>query len=379
MIQRKKKSTLVEQKSNDRSNEASAIEAAETISHSPTGRARRRTTSRDNIFGEDFITPPAPRSRRKSRSKGSKEENDNASAKSKIEMIPEETEIVKTNTSVESSPLKRQTSSEKTNGGESPLHKNQINSVSEKDDMKSSSHVAKSSELSSSESSLCTEDRVSNDPSDILPLNSSVKSPSTVEACPKEENLEEESTVDEDVNQEPETDFKPTENSEILSKYFLNGRFMPRPELHRDVKWTPPKSPYNLVQESLYHDPWKLLIGTIFLNRTTGKAAIPLLWKFFNKWSNPDEARKADPAAVSKLLTPLGLNKKRAQIIIRFSDEYLSKDWKYPEQLHGIGKYGNDSYRIFCVNEWKQVQPRDHKLNDYHNWLWKNHKALGIK
>ena len=46
---------------------------------------------------------------------------------------------------------------------------------------------------------------------------------------------------------------------------------MPRPELHRDLKWTPPKSPFNLVQESLYHDPWKLLIGTIFLNRTTGR------------------------------------------------------------------------------------------------------------
>jgi DNA transposition AAA+ family ATPase len=35
--------------------------------------------------------------------------------------------------------------------------------------------------------------------------------------------------------------------------------------------WVPPRSPYNLVQESLFHDPWKLLVATIFLNRTTGK------------------------------------------------------------------------------------------------------------
>lgn len=40
-----------------------------------------------------------------------------------------------------------------------------------------------------------------------------------------------------------------------------------------------------------------------------------------------------------------------------FSDEYLTKQWKYPIELHGIGKYGNDSYRIFCINEWKQVRP----------------------
>ena len=30
------------------------------------------------------------------------------------------------------------------------------------------------------------------------------------------------------------------------------------------------KSPYNLVQETLFHDPWKLLVATIFLNKTTG-------------------------------------------------------------------------------------------------------------
>ncbi|XP_031430143.1 methyl-CpG-binding domain protein 4 isoform X2 [Clupea harengus] len=36
-------------------------------------------------------------------------------------------------------------------------------------------------------------------------------------------------------------------------------------------KWTPPRSPFNLVQETLFHDPWKLLVATIFLNKTSGK------------------------------------------------------------------------------------------------------------
>jgi len=36
-------------------------------------------------------------------------------------------------------------------------------------------------------------------------------------------------------------------------------------------------------------------------------------------------------------------------------EEYLTKSWTYPAELYGIGKYGNDSYRIFCVNEWKQA------------------------
>jgi len=38
----------------------------------------------------------------------------------------------------------------------------------------------------------------------------------------------------------------------------------------RDTSWIPPRSPFNLVQENLFHDPWKLLVATIFLNRTTG-------------------------------------------------------------------------------------------------------------
>lgn len=143
-------------------------------------------------------------------------------------------------------------------------------------------------------------------------------------------------------------------------------------------KWTPPRSPYNLVQETLFHDPWKLLVATIFLNKTSGKMAIPVLWQFFERYQSAEVAREAEWKPMSEILRPLGLYELRAKIIIRFSDEYLTKQWRYPIELHGIGKYGNDSYRIFCVGEWKQVTPEDHMLNKYHAWLWENHETLGI-
>jgi len=44
----------------------------------------------------------------------------------------------------------------------------------------------------------------------------------------------------------------------------------PSSAMKRDTSWIPPRSPFNLVQENLFHDPWKLLVATIFLNRTTG-------------------------------------------------------------------------------------------------------------
>ncbi|XP_050835123.1 methyl-CpG-binding domain protein 4 [Serinus canaria] len=160
------------------------------------------------------------------------------------------------------------------------------------------------------------------------------------------------------------------------SKYSKEALSPPRRKVLR--KWTPPRSPFNLIQETLFHDPWKLLIATIFLNKTSGKMAIPVLWEFLKKYPSPEVARAADWKEMSELLKPLGLYELRAKTIIRFSGEYLSKAWRYPIELHGIGKYGNDSYRIFCVNEWKEVQPQDHKLNVYHTWLWENRERLSI-
>ncbi|XP_054464765.1 methyl-CpG-binding domain protein 4 [Anoplopoma fimbria] len=174
---------------------------------------------------------------------------------------------------------------------------------------------------------------------------------------------------------------KSVEDKRKTSPYFSrkpcrDGLSPPRRKAFR--KWTPPRSPYNLVQETLFHDPWKLLVATIFLNKTSGKMAIPVLWQFFERYPSAEVTREADWKPLSELMKPLGLYELRAKSIIRFSDEYLNKQWRYPIELHGIGKYGNDSYRIFCVEEWREVKPEDHMLNKYHAWLWENHETLGI-
>ncbi|XP_035745342.1 methyl-CpG-binding domain protein 4 isoform X3 [Egretta garzetta] len=161
---------------------------------------------------------------------------------------------------------------------------------------------------------------------------------------------------DQDFKSDPETDaniLQPCDKKSFTAVKMPPAPSPPRRKAFR--KWTPPRSPFNLVQETLFHDPWKLLIATIFLNKTSGKMAIPVLWEFLKKYPSPEITRTADWKEMSELLKPLGLYELRAKTIIKFSDEYLSKRWKYPIELHGIGKYGNDSYRIFCVNEWKEV------------------------
>ncbi|KAF8642286.1 hypothetical protein AX16_009557 [Volvariella volvacea WC 439] len=43
----------------------------------------------------------------------------------------------------------------------------------------------------------------------------------------------------------------------------------------------------NLIQEQLAHDPWKVMIAVILLNKTNGKSAIPALWKIIERWPTP--------------------------------------------------------------------------------------------
>ena len=56
----------------------------------------------------------------------------------------------------------------------------------------------------------------------------------------------------------------------------------------------PPRSPYGLIQEQLYDNPWKMLIACLFLNRTTAKQVIPVIWKFFELWPDPETTMNAD-------------------------------------------------------------------------------------
>ncbi|CAB3361120.1 Hypothetical predicted protein [Cloeon dipterum] len=167
------------------------------------------------------------------------------------------------------------------------------------------------------------------------------------------------------------------------SKYFSGSRRKEQQaksvlDVINASKWIPPRSPYDLIQEKLYHDPWKLLIATIFLNKTRGSVACPLVWLFFEKWPDPEAAIAADLDELAAFLRPLGLHNRRAEQIVRFSEDYRKKSWLYPNELYGIDKYGNDSFRIFCRNEWRQVQPDDYMLNFYHQWLHENAERLGI-
>lgn len=47
----------------------------------------------------------------------------------------------------------------------------------------------------------------------------------------------------------------------------------------------------------------------------------------------------------------------------------MRKDWEEPEELFWIGKYAADAYKIFVERKWRDVQPNDHALNWWVEWM----------
>jgi len=135
-------------------------------------------------------------------------------------------------------------------------------------------------------------------------------------------------------------------------------------------KWQPPKSPYNLLQEKLYEDPWKIFVCCIFCNLTRRVQAEPVFWETLKKWPTPEALANASAYELIKVISHLGLSERRSRALIRMSYDYIHADWKDdPTVLYGIGKYASDAYHIFCSGEWRSVCPKDRALNDYHEFL----------
>lgn len=62
---------------------------------------------------------------------------------------------------------------------------------------------------------------------------------------------------------------------------------------------------------------------------------------------------------------PLFLRTARLNVL----EEYLSKAWKEPEELYWVGKYAADAHKIFVERKWRQVQPSDHALKWWVEWM----------
>ncbi|KAL3780545.1 hypothetical protein HJC23_001905 [Cyclotella cryptica] len=170
----------------------------------------------------------------------------------------------------------------------------------------------------------------------------------------------------------------------------------PNPLSQYVTSMNPLFSPLGLLEELFTKDPWKLLLSTIFLNKTQRNQVDVVLFHFLQRWPDAQSASNAEVDEVRSIIAPLGLMNKRSKSVVRFSNEYLQliaskrngdsplspEDGKETVptsveftlcrreilSLHQCGEYAWTAYQLFILKELPQgdtFKVCDHALQLY--------------
>ena len=121
--------------------------------------------------------------------------------------------------------------------------------------------------------------------------------------------------------------------------------------------------PNKMVQQQV-KNLWQHFVGVICLNQTGRIQVKRVLPEFFDKWPTPEAFLKSDTKTVIEVIKSLGFYNRRENTIRKMTQDFLTWDKEDATKLHGIGKYGSDSYELF----YKKRVPEnvgDHELKRY--------------
>lgn len=118
-----------------------------------------------------------------------------------------------------------------------------------------------------------------------------------------------------------------------------------------------------MVQQQISNS-WEHMVGVIMLNQTGRKPVKTVLPEFLERWPSPEAVLRSRLIDIEEVIKPLGMYRVRARRLYKMSLDYLSWDGINATDLHGIGKYGSDSYEIFFKKNYS-VRPDDKELKRY--------------
>ena len=107
----------------------------------------------------------------------------------------------------------------------------------------------------------------------------------------------------------------------------------------------------SLMVQQQVKSKWQHMVGVMCLNQTYRKQVKEVLPKLFKRYPNPKAYLRGRLKTQENMLKPLGMWSVRAKRLRKMSEQYLTWDGVEASDLHGIGKYGSDSYKIFYKNE----------------------------
>jgi endonuclease III len=107
----------------------------------------------------------------------------------------------------------------------------------------------------------------------------------------------------------------------------------------------------HLMVQQQVKSKWQHMVGVMCLNLTYRKQVKEVLPKLFKRYPDPVSFIRGRQKTQENMLKPLGMWKVRTKRLRKMSVDFLSWDGVEASDLHGIGKYGSDSYKIFYKNE----------------------------
>jgi len=107
----------------------------------------------------------------------------------------------------------------------------------------------------------------------------------------------------------------------------------------------------SLMVQQQVKSKWQHMVGVMCLNQTYRKQVKEVLPKLFKRYPNPKAYLRGRLKTQENMLKPLGMWSVRAKRLRKMSEQYLTWNGVEASDLHGIGKYGSDSYKIFYKNE----------------------------
>ena len=170
-------------------------------------------------------------------------------------------------------------------------------------------------------------------------------------------------------------------------------------------------SPFGLLEELFSEDPWRVLICTIFLNKTQRKQGIDaIIFRLLKRWptaesvvKDADDDEEAVREYIFSLVRPTGLGRTKANAFVLLSRDYLSllttknqrvdqfpngdmpigntidsarcKEMEFNltrsevKQIFSCGDYAADAYQIFVRKDFQSpVVSNDYILVAYVEW-----------
>ena len=118
-----------------------------------------------------------------------------------------------------------------------------------------------------------------------------------------------------------------------------------------------------MVQQQI-KGAWQHMVAVICLNQTYRKQVKEILPQLFHRWPTPEKMMKAPLNRLQRLIKPLGMWRVRSKRIKQMSREFLLWDGQDAASLHGIGRYGSDSYKIFFKKQYN-IRVTDKELKKY--------------